>query len=350
MNRARIAALLLGIAGLQAADCAETILFVGNSFTAGAVPQVERFRPETVTDLNREGVGGIPALFATFARQSGLTYNVHLETAGSTNLDFHYREKAALIGRAWDHVVVQGYSTLDADSPGNTGVIVEYAAKLAQLFHDANPKVDLRLFATWSRADQTYLESGHWFGRPIDAMANDVRAAYDAAAGRSPQVRAVIPVGQAWNRAIAEGIAAANPYKAVGADQINLWAEDGYHASAYGSYLAALVIFGSVTGHDPRKLGPEEQAALNWGFRPRRRPRFSALLSKRWRASERKLRSRQRSTPLPSGNGNWSLKRRMNSRVPISMLPGGQKACGTTHRASWHSGRRTSQYPAAICS
>jgi hypothetical protein len=264
--RARIAALLLGIAGLQAADCAETILFVGNSFTAGAVPQVERFRPETVSDLNREGVGGIPALFAAFARQSGLTYNVHLETAGSTNLDFHYREKAALIGRAWDHVVMQGYSTLDADSPGNTGVIVEYAAKLAQLFHDANPKVDLRLFATWSRADQTYLESGHWFGRPIDAMANDVRAAYDAAAGRSPQVRAVIPVGQAWNRAIAEGIAAANPYKAVGVDQINLWAEDGYHASAYGSYLAALVIFGNVTGRDPRDLGEDEEAAAHLGI------------------------------------------------------------------------------------
>ena len=268
MNRARIAALLLGIAGLQAADCAETILFVGNSFTAGAVPQVERFRPETVTDLNREGVGGIPALFAAFAQQSGLAYDVHLETAGSTNLDFHYREKATLIGRAWDHVILQGYSTLDADSPGNTGVIVEYAAKLAQLFHDANPQVDLRLFATWSRADQTYLKTGHWFGRPIDAMANDVRAAYDAAAGRSPQARAVIPVGQAWNRAIAEGVAVSNPYQPFGADQVNLWAEDGYHASAYGSYLAALVIFGSVTGREPRSLGAAEEAATSLDIAP----------------------------------------------------------------------------------
>ncbi|HWN07070.1 MAG TPA: DUF4886 domain-containing protein [Steroidobacteraceae bacterium] len=268
MNRARIAALLLGIAGLQAAQCAETILFVGNSFTAGAVPQVERFRPETVTDLNREGIGGIPALFAAFARQAGLEYDVHLETAGSTNLDFHYREKSALIGRAWDHVVVQGYSTLDADAPGSAGTIVEYATKLAQMFHAANPRVDVRLFATWSRADQTWLESGHWFGKPIDAMAIDVRAAYDKAAGRSPQVRAVIPVGEAWSRAIAQGIAAANPYKAVGPDQINLWAEDGYHASAYGSYLAALVIFGSVTGRDPRDLGGDEEAAAELRIEP----------------------------------------------------------------------------------
>jgi hypothetical protein len=268
VNRARIAALLLGIAGLQAAQCAETILFVGNSFTAGAVPQVERFRPETVTDLNREGIGGIPALFAAFARQAGLEYDVHLEAAGSTNLDFHYREKSALIGRAWDHVVVQGYSTLDADAPGSAGTIVEYATKLAQMFHAANPRVDVRLFATWSRADQTWLESGHWFGKPIDAMAIDVRAAYDKAAGRAPQVRAVIPVGEAWNRAIAQGIAAANPYEADGADQINLWAEDGYHASAYGSYLAALVIFGSVTGRDPRDLGGDEEAAAELRIEP----------------------------------------------------------------------------------
>jgi hypothetical protein len=268
VNRARIAALLLGIAGLQAAQCAETILFVGNSFTAGAVPQVERFRPETVTDLNREGIGGIPALFAAFARQAGLEYDVHLEADGSTNLDFHYREKSALIGRAWDHVVVQGYSTLDADAPGSAGTIVEYATKLAQMFHAANPRVDVRLFATWSRADQTWLESGHWFGKPIDAMAIDVRAAYDKAAGRAPQVRAVIPVGEAWNRAIAQGIAAANPYEADGADQINLWAEDGYHASAYGSYLAALVIFGSVTGRDPRDLGGDEEAAAELRIEP----------------------------------------------------------------------------------
>ena len=62
-----------GSAGLPAAACAATILFVGNSFTAGAgLPQVEKFRPDTVTDLNREEVGGVPALFKAFARQAGL--------------------------------------------------------------------------------------------------------------------------------------------------------------------------------------------------------------------------------------------------------------------------------------
>ncbi len=78
----------------------------------------------------------------------------------------------------------------------------------------------------------------------------------------------MIPVGEAWNRAIAEGFAARNPYEGVGAGQVNLWAADGYHASAYGSYLAALVIFGSITGRDPRSLGSEEQAAAQLGISP----------------------------------------------------------------------------------
>ena len=268
MTRRRIAAFLLGIAGLQAAACAETILFVGNSFTAGAGSEVEHFHPETVTDLNREGVGGVPALFAAFARQSGLAYEVHLEVAGGMNLDFHDEQKAALIVRAWDHVVLQGYSTLDAEAPGDAARIVEYSGRLAGRFHAENPEVDLRLLATWSRADQTYLESGHWFGKPIETMALDVRAAYDRAAGRSSFIKAVIPVGQAWNRAIAEGFAARNPYQGLGPSQVNLWGDDGYHASVHGYYLEALVIFGSVTGRDPRSLGGQEQAAAQLGISP----------------------------------------------------------------------------------
>jgi len=286
-NRVRIAAILLGIAGLQAAACAETILFVGNSFTFGGdSPPVQGYRPETVTDLNRDGMGGVPALFKSFTREAGLAYEVSLETASGMNLDFHYEQKAALIAGAWDHVVVQGYSTLDANAPGDAGKIIDYSARLAELFHAANPQVDVRLVATWSRADQTYLASGRWFGKSIETMAIDVRTAYDQAAERSSYIRAVIPVGQAWNRAIAEGIAARNPYQSVDPRQINLWAGDGYHASVYGYYLEALVIFGSVTGRDPRSLGSREEAAAQLGIPPARaielqRIAFETLASER---------------------------------------------------------------------
>ena len=305
-NRNRIAAVLLGLAALQTTACAETILFVGNSFTFGGdSPPVQKFQPETVTDLNREGMGGVPALFKCFARAAGLDYDVSLETASGMNLDFHHEEKSALIAGAWDHVVVQGYSTLDADAPGDGGKIIDYSARLARLFHAANQQVDVRLVATWSRADQTYLESGHWFGKPIETMALDVRAAYDEATRHSSYIRAVIPVGQAWNRAIAEGIAAPNPYLGVGPDQINLWAADGYHASVYGYYLEALVIFGSVTGHDPRSLGGKEQAAAQLGISPAtalalQRIAFETLASERTRTV---IPATVNATP----NGKWNL-------------------------------------------
>ncbi len=268
MTRPRVAALLLAIAGLPVLARAETILFVGNSFTAGSGSPVERYRPDTVTDLNREGIGGVPALFKAFTRQAGLAYDVHLEVAGGMNLDFHHDERGALIARPWDHVVLQGYSTLDADAPGSPGKIIDYSARLARLVRVANPEADVRLFATWSRADQTYPETGHWSGKPIEAMATDVRAAYDEAAARSPDIGAVIPVGNAWNRAIADGVAVRDPYQGAGTGKINLWSTDGYHASAHGSYLAALVVFGSVTGRDPRSLGRDEQAAAQLGISP----------------------------------------------------------------------------------
>ena len=267
-NAVRIAAVLFSIACTHAAASTETILFVGNSFTFGAESPVQHYRPETVTDLNHDGMGGIPALFKSFTSQVGLDYDVSLETVAGANLDFHYDTKLSLLARAWDHVVLQAYSTLDKDSPGDASKVIDYSARLASLFQSMNPRVDLRLVATWSRADQTYLPSGRWFGQPIEAMARDVRAACDLAAAHSLYIGAVVPVGQAWNRAIRKGVAARNPYLKIRPGQINLWASDGYHASTFGYYLEALVIFGSVTGRDPRVLGSNEIAAAELGIVP----------------------------------------------------------------------------------
>jgi hypothetical protein len=265
---AGFAAFVLIACGANAPAYAETILFIGNSFTVGALSPVQNYRPETVTDLNHEGTGGVPALFRTFTGQAGLHYEVSLEAAGGMNLDFHYTQKASLIARPWDHVVLQPYSTLDEGDAGNAGKVIDYSARLAQLFQSSNPHVDVRLVATWSRADQTYLPTGHWYGKPIERMAIDLRAACDSAARHSPQIAAVIPVGQAWNRAMEGAIAVRNPLLPVPAGQIDLWAPDNYHASVYGYYLEALVIFGSVTGKDPRTLGDKETAASELGMTP----------------------------------------------------------------------------------
>jgi len=247
---------------------ADTILFVGNSFTFGALSPVWHYRAGSVTDLNNEGVGGVPALFKLFTTEAGLTYEVSLETSPGKDLQWHIDNRTPLLNRAWDHVVLQSYSTLDAKAPGDPANLVRTAAIMARMFHDKNPKVDIRLDSTWSRADLTWQPAGHWYGKPIDAMEKDLRAGYDKAAAGSPYIRGVMPVGQAFNRAIETGLATPNPYKGVGPGQIDLWAFDNYHASAFGYYLEALVEFGAITGKDPLSLGPRETAAMELGISP----------------------------------------------------------------------------------
>jgi hypothetical protein len=243
-----------------------SVVFIGNSFMFGSGSPVRFFRPDTVTDLNNEGVGGVPALFKCFTEQAGRDFAVSLETAGGKGLDFHLENKAEVLGRAWDHVVALSYSTLNKDQPGNPDLLVRSVRELAKLLRSKNPNVDIRLIATWSRADQTYPETGHWHGKPIEQMALDVRAAYDLAAQTSPVIRGVIPVGQAWNRAMQSGIADPNPYDGIEFGKVSLWTHDHYHGSTHGYYLEALMIFGDLTGLDPRSLGKEERAAFELGL------------------------------------------------------------------------------------
>lgn len=259
-------ALLIGVSPAAAQEEPRTILFIGNSFTQGAGSPVLRYRPDTVDDLNDEGVGGVPALFATFAEQAGAEWNVSHELRGGSTLGFHLRERREAIDAAWDVVVMQQYSVLDPEKPGDATATAQDAPALAAMFTRANPAVKVYLMATWSRADQVYREEGHWHGRPLAAMALDLRAAMDTVHAASQDIDGVIPVGEGWNRAFARGLADSNPYDGRAFGKIDLWSHDQYHASAHGSYLEALIVFGYVTGIDPRTLGPDERAARDLGI------------------------------------------------------------------------------------
>ena len=245
-----------------------TVLFIGNSFLFGSGSAVRFHRAHTVTDLNGTGFGGVPALFKTFATQAGLDFTVSLETVSGSGLDLHLEQKVPLIGRAWDRVVMLGQSVLNREQPGNPELLIRSAQQLAELLHSKNPQVDIRLIATWSRADQVYPEKGHWHGKPIEQMAKDVRAAYDRAAASTSFIRGVIPVGEAWNRAFKTGVADPNPYDGVAYGQVDLWAHDQWHASTHGYYLQALAIFGDLTGLDPRSLGKDERSGWELGLSP----------------------------------------------------------------------------------
>jgi len=260
-----VACVALVLTGVDA-QSGNSVLFIGNSFTFAAGSPVHFYRSDTVTDLNNEGIGGVPALFKSFTQQAGLSYDVFLETRGGSGLDFHLQNKLPVIGKQrWDIVVMHGYSTLDSEKPRDPAKLVATSKEMADFLRKGNPKVELYLMATWSRADQTYQPKGAWAGQPIEAMARDVRAAYDKAA-TGAAVKAVIPVGEAWTRAMQAGIADPNPYDGIEAGKLDLWTYDHYHASAHGYYLEALVIFGNITGRDPRSLGDAECSAFELGF------------------------------------------------------------------------------------
>jgi len=262
-------ALALAVTPAGAQEKAKTILFVGNSFTFGANSAAHYYKPDTVTDLNGPGangktVGGVPAMFKALTKEAGLDYTVSLETVGGKGMDFHYAEKRALLDKPWDVVVMHGYSTLDIDHPGNPALLVSSAKQITDMFRAKNPKADIWLDATWSRADQTYPDGKPWHGKPIQQMGKDLAVAYDAAAKNA--MAGVIPLGLAWNRAFDTGVAGTDPYAGIPAGKINLWSWDSYHASAYGYYLEALMVFGKLTGKDPLSLGDNETVADDMGF------------------------------------------------------------------------------------
>ncbi|HEY2679492.1 MAG TPA: SGNH/GDSL hydrolase family protein [Steroidobacteraceae bacterium] len=258
--------LTCGLLLVSGGAVAGSILFIGNSFTFGYGSAVRYYRADSVTDLNGGGQGGVPALFKSFTSQAGLSYEVYLETEPGVGIDWHLEHKLEIIGqRPWDAVVMHGFSTLDPKKPGDPGILIASVHQMAEFLRVKNPAADIRIMATWPRADQTYDPKGAWYGKPIEAMDHDIRDGYNRAAGGTAGVR-VVPVGDAWVRAMHAGIADSNPYDGIDAGKIDLWAYDNYHASAYGYYLEALVVFGSITGRDPRSLGSNECSGFELGL------------------------------------------------------------------------------------
>jgi hypothetical protein len=140
-----------------------------------------------------------------------------------------------------------------------------------------NPRVDISLVATWTRPDLTYPKGKRWSGQPVERMALDLRKADDQVRAAIPSISRVVPVGEAFNCAIAQKVADPNPYDGRTPGQIDLWASDHYHASTEGYYLEALTIFTAVTRLDPRKLGGTEPAARDLKIGPALAVRLQAI-------------------------------------------------------------------------
>ncbi|MFT7776338.1 hypothetical protein [Roseateles sp.] len=157
---------------------------------------------------------------------------------------------------------------------------------------NASPATRIYLEQTWARPDMveahriTRPDLATADGRPIAAggtamsyytdlagMTADLRQAFNDIAASHPGFAGVVPVGDAFQRAIDEGLARGRGfYDTEGrfatdsTGPVDLWWLDRTHASKYGSYLSALTLFGAITGLDPLSLGSHEQAAVDLGL------------------------------------------------------------------------------------
>jgi hypothetical protein len=262
------------------------ILFVGNSFFHGAFEPVLSYNAAAITDENYVAAnsgqrrrqyqheqapwGGIPGIFKKLTDESGLNYEVHLEAISGQTLKFHYDSARAVIKQPkWEQVVMHDYSTgpVPTRHSGQPARFFEYATRLEQDIHAANPAARVYLYETWARADLTYPADKPYSGLPLDSMTQDLHKAYYEEAARDRRIAGVAPAGDTWLRAVKQGVAMANPY-APEAGKVDLWGRDNYHPSIYGAYLNACVLLAEVTGKDPRKLGRTEQAAAALGIAP----------------------------------------------------------------------------------
>ncbi len=109
----------------------------------------------------------------------------------------------------------------------------------------------------------------------LESMTDELAVSYAAAFDQplddgSVGFTDIAPVGEAFMRAVTSGVATRDMWAADATTDglIDLWFDDGTHASKYGSYLSALALFGTLTGIDPWSFGANEQAAADLGISP----------------------------------------------------------------------------------
>jgi hypothetical protein len=309
-------ATLLAAPALAAEPPPLAVLFVGNSFTYTRPPALQ-YNLDGVTDLNYENFlanpegadpalpqpwGGVPAIFEVLARQAGIAVDVKHSLRGGATLRGHFLNtnpagwdlRANIAKQPWDLVVLQGNSTEALDvAGGNRAQFIAYVDKLSDWIHvgaaeqyresalypggsnalrtiPANPsaRADTRVFLyqTWARPDLVDPDGTPYAGQTLEAMTADLREAYAAAAAINGRIAGVAPVGDAFLHAVQTGVALRDPYRPT-PDGVDLWwHEDQFHPGVHGSYLSALVMFGTLTGVDPRSFGVHEQAAADLGI------------------------------------------------------------------------------------
>lgn len=198
-------------------------------------------------------------------------------------------------GAAHTYTETALYGSVEACTAGGESAAACAAPRTIPANPHANPAARIFLTETWARPDMVYAHrvttadkaspagspvpaaggaEATLYYRSLAAMTADLHAAIYGEAQANGKFVGVAPVGEAFQLAYDEGLVKSGGfYNADGVfapngphDLMNLWWDDYLHASKFGSYLAALVQYGTITGRDPRGLGGAEAAAHALGI------------------------------------------------------------------------------------
>ena len=194
------------------------ILFLGNSYTA----QSAKFIKEI---FNREGG----------------SYELQFGTPGGKDLNFHLTNptsQKALKSARWDFVVIQDQS----QKPGLGGKYTQGFQNAAKGLAGAIRKQGAKpcLFMTWGRRDGDQRNTQVY--PDFTTMHAKISGAYEKAARENDSLLA--PIGHAFSMIRSQDKAL---FK-------KLYKNDGSHPSSQGGYLAACVLWGTLTGKDPNLI------------------------------------------------------------------------------------------------
>jgi hypothetical protein len=204
------------------------ILFIGNSLTFG---------------------NDLPGMVAGLAMAGGHRVETAMLAEGGWKLADHAaaaRTAEVIAGSPWQYVVLQEQSQLPSVEALRTGTMYPAARALARSARAAGATP--LFYQTWARRDG-WPERGL---RGYQQMQTQVNRGYAAIAEELGAP--IAPAGEAWRVALRR------------VRGLRLWEDDGIHATAQGTYLAACVFYAAFFGESPEGLAytaglPKETAA-----------------------------------------------------------------------------------------
>jgi hypothetical protein len=205
--------LMFGASAVRADPPVLRVLFVGNSYTRH---------------------NDLPEMVERIGRSNGVRIYSQLAFLAGATLREQWRTRTVaryLAESRFTHVVLQGHSLDALERPEE---LAEYMRRFKRAADNAG--AETILYQTWAREEGSsiYREGGARDPEDMQARISEVYGRI----GRQLGAR-VAPVGEAWQLALHER------------PDARLYFADGSHPSRLGSYLAACVLFGALTGNSP---------------------------------------------------------------------------------------------------